>query len=171
MEYHWDHFTRMKYVKAPIETVFDYWTKPGLVDKWFLKKAIYEKIDGTLRHEDEYPQPGDTYHWEWIQDLKASGKILALEQNKMFQFTFGKNGDTGEDIIVTVYFKAKNNETIYKLEQKNMGGDLSETAHYHLSCNKGWDYFMTNLKALLNFGVDLREHDAKRAYNELAVSL
>lgn len=171
MNYHWDKFTRMKYVKSSIDKVFDYWLKPALIKKWFLKKATFITKEGRIRDENEYPQSGDSYKFEWIQDLDATGEILSVEKNKLFQFTFGKNAETGENVVVTVKFATIGDETTYTLKQKNMGGDLSETAYYHLSCNKGWDYFMTNLKALLNFGIDLREHDSKKAYNELAVSL
>ena len=170
-EYQWDRFKRMKYTKANLGMVFDYWTKPGLIVKWFLKEAYYTDINGISRSEGEYPQKGDDYHWVWLQGIETRGRVLDVVQDKLFEVTFGKNGETGEDVVVSVTFEHKDGETMYFLEQKNMGGDLHSTAHYHLSCNKGWDYFMTNLKLLLAHGIDLREQDPTRAYNELAVSL
>lgn len=173
-DYHWDHFKRLRYVKGSVDLVSDYWLKADLIAKWFLKRATYTSPKGKQRSGGEYPQVGDKYHWSWIQDIEATGEVLEVIPGKVFSVTFGENADTKEPVIVQVTFEQDPNrpdETIIRLEQSNMGGDLSQTAHYHLSCNKGWDYFLTNLKALLNYGVDLREQDSTRSYNELSVSL
>jgi hypothetical protein len=42
---------------------------------------------------------------------------------------------------------------------------------WYMGCNMGWSFFMTNLKALLEYGADLREYDAERAYASRAISL
>ena len=41
---------------------------------------------------------------------------------------------------------------------------------WHLGCNLGWSFFMTNLKGLLEHGVDLRETDPERAYASRAIT-
>ena len=33
-----------------------------------------------------------------------------------------------------------------------------------MGCNLGWSFFITNLKALLEHGIDLRETDPDKAY-------
>lgn len=57
-----------------------------------------------------------------------------------------------------------------ELTQENMADTLEAHSGWHLSCNLGWSFFMTNLKALLEHGIDLREYSQERAALSRAVT-
>ncbi len=42
--------------------------------------------------------------------------------------------------------------------------------NWHMGCNLGWSFFMTNRKALLEHGVDFRETDPEKAYASRAIT-
>ena len=52
-----------------------------------------------------------------------------------------------------------------------MADTLEAHAGWHMSCNLGWSFFMTNLKALLEHNIDLRETNPERAYQSRAISM
>lgn len=171
-EYNWTKFKRKAYIKAPVRDIFDAWTKPHDITTWFIKDAQYTDQNGDFRDKDETVKAGDKYFWDWHQDLQSKGKILEVIPNKLFRFTFGnKEQGSDEKVVVSIEFKEGNGETEYTLTQENMGGSDLDMARYHLSCNMGWSFFMTNMKAVYESGIDLREHDPKRAMDTRALSL
>lgn len=67
--------------------------------------------------------------------------------------------------IVTVSIKQEEGETICELiQQMPMPAQLShsgwedekEQQHFYIECGKGWTFYMTNLKSILEGGLDLR---------------
>ncbi|MHA2028140.1 MAG: SRPBCC family protein [Candidatus Kariarchaeaceae archaeon] len=170
--YDWSKFERKIYIKAPLQQVFDHWVQPDPITTWFIKHATYITPEGTKRKNFESVQTGDKYKWEWHQDLTANGEVLEVIPHKLFRFTFGdKEKGSSEKVEVNIEFGAEGDESYFTLTQHNMGGPDLDRAQYHLSCNMGWSFFMTNMKALLEHGVDLRETDPDRAYETRAVSL
>ncbi|OLS28384.1 MAG: hypothetical protein HeimC2_07300 [Candidatus Heimdallarchaeota archaeon LC_2] len=170
--YNWSKFKRKIYIKAPLIDIFDAWTKPHNITTWFIKEAKYTDRTGNNRAQDETVQNGDEYYWDWHQNLQSSGKVIEVVPNKLFKFTFGnKEKGSDEKVIVSVEFKSGDGETEYTLTQENMGGADLDMAQYHLSCNMGWSFFMTNMKAVYENGIDLREHDPVRAMDTRALSL
>ena len=87
-------------------------------------------------------------------------------------FTFGdKEPGSEEKIIVTVDVHAEEDGvTRLRLVQENMPDTPQGHVGWHMGCNLGWSFFMTNLKALLEHGVDLRETDRERAYDSRALT-
>lgn len=170
-QYDWTQFTRKVYIAADIDTVFRAWTTPAGIIGWFIAQATYHDADGGIRSDDEIVKKGDSYHWEWHQELEAQGQVLEVVENECFQFTFGnKTANSDEKIMVTVTLHNDGDETLVELTQSNMADTLEAHSGWHLSCNMGWSFFMTNLKALLEHGVDLRETNRERAYTERAVT-
>jgi hypothetical protein len=72
--------------------------------------------------------------------------------------------------VVTVTCRPYEDTTLLELVQENMADTPQAHVSWHLGCNLGWSLFMTNLKALLEYGVDLRETDPDRAYASQAIS-
>jgi len=168
----WTRFTRKIFIKADSGTVFEAWTKAEKITQWFIAEAQYRRADATKRAADEMIQVGDSYFWRWHQNLDISGKILDVIPDKKLRFTFGENGDaSGGNIIVTVTIHQLDGETLLELEQENMPTTEDAKLGWYLSCNMGWSFFMSNLKARLEHDVDLREYDAERAYMSRAISL
>ena len=76
-----------------------------------------------------------------------------------------------EKILVTVELaQADDSTTMLRLVQENIPNTPKTNVSLHMGCNMGWSFFMTNLKALLEYGVDLREKDPDRAYLSRAIS-
>lgn len=168
----WTCFRRQIFIKADCSTVFEAWTKAAKITEWFIAEATYTSPDARKRAADETVEAGDSYHWRWHQDLEIRGDILELIPNQKLRFTFGDKGDgSGEKIIVTVNFRDLGHETLLELQQNNIPDTDTAKVTWYLGCNMGWSFFMTNLKALLEHGADLRENDAERAYASRAISL
>lgn len=169
--YDWTQFTREIFIHADLPTVFRAWAKPGEITKWFIANADVTKTDNQPRPANEIIQPGDNYHWRWHQDLHTHGTILDVIENERLQFTFGEQEiNSDEKIIVTVTFTELDDCTSVVLKQENLPDNERSHVQWHMGCNMGWSFFMTNLKALIEHGIDLRETNQDRAYASRAIT-
>jgi uncharacterized protein YndB with AHSA1/START domain len=170
--YDWTRFERQIFINADQRTVFRAWAVPEEIVKWFIATAEYVSVDHTPRRANDVVAAGDTYHWEWHQDLSTRGTVLEVVENEKLVFTFGdKQPGADEKTIVTVeVLPLEDGVTLLRLVQENMADTPSAHVSWHMQCNLGWSFFMTNLKGLLEFGVDLRETDRERAYAARAVT-
>ena len=169
--YDWTRFKKKIFIKATPEQVFESWALADKITRWFIARAENVAPDGTPRRGTAPVQPGDRYVWQWHQDLRAQGEMLEVVDNQRLKFTFGdKTPGADEKILVTVELSDIEGETLLELTQENMADTLEAHAGWHLGCNLGWTFFITNLKALLEHGVDLRETDPDRAYASRAVT-
>ena len=172
MSYNWTKFKKQVFINASVEDVFKAWATPNEIIKWFIAKADYQNGDTQKRPATSQIQSGDLYQWEWHQDLEASGQVHEVTPNKRIVFTFGKKSpESEEDVLVTVEVDAEpDGYTKLSLTQENMQ-DSPYGHRYHLSCNLGWSFFMTNLKGLLEHGVDLREFNPDRVDAARAITV
>lgn len=169
--YDWTQFKREVFIQADLPTVFQAWAKPAEITKWFIATATAVTPENKTRPASQMMQIGDRYHWQWHQELQANGTILDMCENERLQFTFGdKEPGSDEKIIVTVNFNDLGDRTSITLHQENLPDTEQGHVRWHMGCNMGWSFFMTNLKALLEHGVDLRETEAERAYASRAIS-
>lgn len=171
--YDWTQFKRQVFIAANPQVVFDAWAKPGEIVKWFIAQAEYTTPEGVLRGADETVQKGDQYFWRWHQDLEARGEILSVEEFYSLAFTFGEKEPGSEEKVLVIIrvSKSEQGDTVLELTQENMADTLDAYSNWHMGCNLGWSFFMTNLKAYLEHGVDLRETDPERAYASRAITL
>lgn len=172
MTLNWTKFEKQIFIKAPGQDVFNAWAIPDELVKWFIAEANYTMQDASQRHSTECIDPGDHYHWRWHQDLATSGVICDVVPNEQIRFTFGKQSpDSDVAVMVTVQVEELGDGyTKLSLTQENMA-DSDYGRHYHLSCNLGWSFFMTNLKGLLEHGIDLRETHPDRVEAARAISV
>jgi len=172
MTFNWTRFEKQVFIKAPSETVFNAWAIPDEFIKWFIAEANYTKNGQGNRTGRECIGPGDHYHWRWHQDLATTGVICDVVPNERIRFTFGKQSPESDvDVMVTVQVEELGDGyTKLSLIQENMA-DTAYGRHYHLSCNLGWSFFMTNLKGLLEHGIDLRETHPDRVEAARAISV
>lgn len=170
MNYDWTMFKKQVFINADAAKVFDAWAIPQALETWFIASASYTH-NGQRRAQDDRVEAGDAYHWRWHQNLETSGTIKNVIPNEQIVFTFGNLAPHHDDILVTVSVESEEDGcTRLTLVQENMP-DKPEGQHYHLSCNLGWSFFMTNLKGVLEHGVDLRETDPHRAAAARAISV
>jgi len=172
IQYDWTRFERRIFINASPEIVFRAWAVPENIVKWYIAKAEYQTAAGVPRKPDELVAVGDSYYWEWHQDLRTKGTILEVVENEKLVFTFGdKEPDSEEKIIVTVEVSPTDEgDTLLRLVQENMADTPQAHVSWHMQCNLGWSFFMTNLKGLLEHGIDLRETDRERAYDARALT-
>ena len=112
--------------------------------------------------ETKYPQDKievqDTYVWMWHgwpDETTEKGEILQLE-NHHLKFSFGKAGN------VTVRVKEDRGQSILELQQNEIPVDEISKSYYHIGCTKGWVFYLSNLKSLLEGGIDLRNRDTNQ---------
>jgi uncharacterized protein YndB with AHSA1/START domain len=151
--FNWSTFTVRIPVKAPVEKLYWCWATKGGMEFWFLRLSEYKQPGGALRMSDEPVQKGDTYKWLWHgwgDDTVEFGEILNCNGKDFLQFSFGKAG------TCTVTIKKEAAEIIVELVQENIPDDEQGRQYYHLGCKTGWTFYLTNLKSLLEGGVDLR---------------
>ena len=144
-------FTHSIYLDKPVGEVFDLTAKCGGFTKWFIGEASYTSPEGEKRNPDEYAQREDTYEWKWkTKDFTTKGIVLDVQENELFSFTFGSLFN------VSINFKSDNGRTLFTLTQKyNAGAAQNDFAH--INCCVCWIFFMTNLKSVIENGIDLRE--------------
>jgi len=169
--YEWTKFRQVEYITAPVNEVFNKWATPAGIVEWFLKNAVYEYGNNT-RSSNEIVKAGDNYTWEFHSGLVMKGKILEVQENKVFKFTFGKKEPgLDEDVIVIVSFSYENDQTKIELKQENIADNEYGRVTYNLSCMVGWSYYLTNLRSLFESGFNLREKDIKFAEEAVSYNL
>jgi uncharacterized protein YndB with AHSA1/START domain len=152
----WSSFAVRIAVNASVEKLYWCWATREGIEYWFLRMSEYKKPDGSLRTNDEMVQAGDTYTWRWHGwDDKTTehGTILDCNGKDFFKFSFGKAGNCA------VTIKKENNYTIVELVQTEIPDDEEGKQNWHVGCKTGWTFYLTNLKSLLEGGIDLRNRD------------
>lgn len=153
----WSSFS----LKIPVATSIEklYWclaTQAGL-EYWFLRSSIFKTKIGAVIHHEEYVSPGDSYTWlwhGWTDDVVEKGSILHANNKDEIAFSFGLAGD------VTIRLIPADTYTMVELVQDQIPDDEAGRHHWHLGCKTGWIFYLTNLKSLLEGGIDLRNKDA-----------
>ena len=151
--YNWKIFTKRITINRAKEMIYRAWATQAGLENWFLRLAEFTKPDGRLRDRNEQVQQGDKYKWLWwgYDDEVAEGKeILETNGKDMIQFSFSGG------CIVTVTVKEEHDENICELVQQMPMDDENEQQYFYIECSKGWTFYMTNLKSILEGGIDLR---------------
>jgi uncharacterized protein YndB with AHSA1/START domain len=145
----WTQFTLKVEIAASPERVFQAWTDTHQISMWFFYGGVIEPINGGKF--DMVTIDGDEYPSE----------ILEIRKNRYIRFTFGPKS---EQVEVTIKKVAAGAECI--LHQFNMRTTPNEKWDMHMGCRQGWTFFLTNLKAYLEHGVDLRSHNRRKSYKQ-----
>lgn len=127
------------------------------IEKRILYNVTFQFLNCS-KSSDEVLQVGDTYRWMWWgygDDTDEKGTVLEQNGKDLFKFSFGKAGD------VTVSIIKLEGETIVELTQENIPTDDKGFQYYHLGCKGGWTFYLANLKAVLEAGIDLRNRNEK----------
>jgi uncharacterized protein YndB with AHSA1/START domain len=151
--YYWKQFTKRITIDAEPEAIFKAWSSQQGLESWFLRLAQFQKPDGALRGRGEPVEKGDQYKWLWYgySDAIAEEKeILFTNEKDELEFSFSGG------CIVRVTIKQESGETICELQQTMPMDDEAEQQYFFIECGKGWTFYMTNLKSILEGGVDLR---------------
>ncbi len=153
MQHDWGSFKLRLPVKADTASIYQAWTTQDNLENWFLRKSEFTKQDGNKRAKNSAVEVNDTYEWMWHgygDDVIEKGKIMQANGKDFLQFSFGKAGN------VSVMIKEEAGERMIELVQDEIPTDEKGQVYYHLGCSKGWLFYLTNLKSILEGGIDLR---------------
>ena len=138
---------------APPKAIYDAWTTQQGLESWFLRLAQFTRPNGSMRPKNDHIEAGDKYKWLWFgyDDSQVEANEI-LVANGWDQLRFSFSGGC----IVTVSIKQEGGETICELVQQMPMEDLNEQQYFFIECGKGWTFYLTNLKSILEGGIDLR---------------
>lgn len=153
----WSTFTLRIPIKADVQKVYDRWTTREGLESWFLRKAEFTRPDGVVRHAKSSVKKDDRFEWLWHgygdEDVERR-EVLEANGKDLFQFVFSGG------CIVTISIYKEQSQTICELKQENIPLDEDPKRNLCLNCSGGWVFYMTNLKSILEGGLDLRNKDA-----------
>lgn len=149
----WSSFTLKIAVKAPIQDIYNAWTKAVEIERWFLQSCIF------LHHEHptdrkQNARAGYQYRWSWfLYEPVEEGNCMQANGKDFFQFTFA-----GE-CLVDVLLKEAGAYTLVQLRQHNIPTDEASKFNIRIGCLEGWTFYLANLKSVYENGYDLRNKD------------
>jgi uncharacterized protein YndB with AHSA1/START domain len=149
----WSTFTVRIDVNASAEQLYAAWATRAGIESWFLRSSEYKASNGFVRKNDEHVQKDDTYTWlwhGWSDETVEYGTILDCNGKDFFKFSFGKAG------ICSVRIYKEQGIKIVELVQEQIPDDEAGKQMWHVGCKTGWTYYLTNLKAVFQYGVDVR---------------
>lgn len=150
----WTRFTKKIAINAALSAIYDAWTKPVEIEKWFLSNADFTDVSGNAVDKNASIQAGNTYIWRWfLYDEVEQGKILDANGKDLIRFSFAGN------CIVTVHLTEDWGYTIVELTQENIPTDDDSRRDIRLGCASGWAFYLVNLKSVYEGGLDLRNKD------------
>ncbi|HMQ78227.1 MAG TPA: hypothetical protein PKE39_05495 [Ignavibacteria bacterium] len=139
------------YLRSHLSEVYYYIASADGICKWFMGKAVYTDYAGNTLNPADTACRGDTFSWHWLnKDLSVSGKVLKTISDELFSFTFGNLFE------ITISIKEDNGRSLLNLHQKYTAG-AEKNDFAHINCCVCWVFFLTNLKSVLEHGIDLRE--------------
>ena len=151
--FNWKQFTKRITIDAEPKEILNAWSTQQGLESWFLRLAQFNDAGGTLRRKDEPVQKGDRYKWLWYgySDAIAEEKeILYTNGEDELEFSFSGG------CVVKVTIKQESGEIICELQQTMPMDDEAEQRYFFIECGKGWTFYMSNLKSILEGGIDLR---------------
>ncbi len=155
IKHDWTKFNLRITVNASIETLYAYWTRQAFIEQWFLENAVFVKANKEKREANSNIEKGDTYSWKWFgSDVVGQGEVLFTKEDEEVQFSFFGN-------LVTIRFYVFEGENMIELTQSEIG--INEEALYnnYVGCTRGWAFYLTNLKSIVEGGIDLRNKNNK----------
>lgn len=143
-------------VNTSVENAYRAWASSGGVGSWFLRASYIDK-DGNTRPEDELAREGDEYALSLPTKpdmVVCTGKVLKANGRDLFSFTFSK------ECPVTITIYREQDETIVELIESHLPTDEETIRKHYVGDTKGWIFYLTNLKSVLEGGLDLRNKNA-----------
>jgi hypothetical protein len=165
MNDNWSQFKLRVNIRVPLDKVYPAWATTAGLESWFLRKAVItgDAPDGqgstgqraALRRADGLIQKGDRYEWYWHgypDTTVEKGTITAANGANHFAFTFSM----GCPVSISLYREC--DETIVELVESGLATDEETLLKQYVGDSKGWIFYLTNLKSILEGGLDLRNH-------------
>ena len=151
--YNWKQFTKRITIHSSPQSIYKAWATQDGLESWFLRLAEFTNDSGQLRNKHELIQRGDTYKWLWFgydDAVVEQREILGANNRNELEFAFSGS------CVVKVSTTLEDGETICELTQTMTMEDEGEQRYFFIECGKGWTFYLTNLKSVLEGGIDLR---------------
>jgi uncharacterized protein YndB with AHSA1/START domain len=157
----WKRFTQIIYVEAPIDTVYASMTTAKGMTGWSSMEAALTAADGTAVPPGEPAVPGTRFHLLWHTGHDESGEFLEANGTDRLRYTFGEGIEVAFDLE-----EVDDGTTKVMLVQTQDRSD-DENLKILLGFKEGWGFYLTNLKSVLEGGLDLRDftHDIEHRVN------
>jgi len=152
----WTRFTKRITIDSTTRAIYNAWTIPEELEKWFLSQARFAKPNGQVRTPAERATTGDSYEWEWYGYSDGSpetGTVIEANGHDRFSFTFA------DESIVEMAIISEEGEKVIELTQKNIAAD--ENLQIYIGRGEGWVFYLANLKSYLEGGIDLRNKNER----------
>jgi uncharacterized protein YndB with AHSA1/START domain len=150
-------FVKRMTVRVDLPHLYQAWATQAGLETWFLRKAEFSTPSGIVKPREATAQAGDHYWWlwhGWDDDTFERKKVIQANGKDFFQFTF-----SGESVVSVQLIKEKN-VNLVELTQvipDSIDADLA----LRINCDAGWTFYLTNLKSVLEGGLDLRHKDTR----------
>ena len=103
------------------------------------------------------PKKDGTYTFDWIGGYHMTGKVRRFLANRAVSLSWHDKLESGEMVETTASFQVarKGNGTLLKLRHTGF-----KDPENFAECSSRWGYYLTNMKSVVDYGVDLRsEYD------------
>jgi uncharacterized protein YndB with AHSA1/START domain len=144
-------------IRAELPQLYQAWATQAGLESWFLRKAEFSTPSGIVKPREATAQAGDHYHWlwhGWDDDTFERRKIIQANGKDFFQFAF-----SGDSVVSVQLIKEKN---VNLVELTQLIPDQTDSAlTLRIGCDTGWTFYLTNLKSILEGGLDLRNKDPR----------
>ncbi len=152
-QFSWNKFSRSIIIHKKTDDVFPLIATAHGLTAWLLEAASFF----TMVHETQllnfsFPTDHESYHWVWKgKSYELQGKVLGCDvEKKSFSFTFG------EECTVDIVLTEHEGNTLLKLTQQAVKGKTYDQMR-QVNSYAYWTFFLTNLKSVAEYEVDLRE--------------
>ncbi len=144
------------FVEVPAAKVTKAWKTAAGMQSWFLATANFVTDEGDARSANNPCRAEDMYWWEWLDQSVETGTIIESSSSHL-KFTYGQS------VEVCVRWNSIADGTLIILSQTQVNDDLDELIRTYTSTLQSWTFYLTNLKAHLEHGIDLRDKIPTRA--------
>ena len=153
--FNWKSFTHGILLSIPLQHAFELIATAGGLAAWFIGDCTYTGPSSETRPQYEVPHAGDSYFWKWYhKDFQLAGQVREVERNRWIRVTFGRLFN------VTLSVAPEGDRTRVLLKQEYEPGAAEDLFSY-VNCCVCWVFFLTNLKSVAEYQLDLRETEVR----------
>lgn len=152
----WTKFTKRIFIQADIKLIYDAWTKPAELEKWFLAQANFTKKSGEKIQPNVTISSNCNYDWHWFaQNYSEKGQVYEANGTNVIEFSFAGQCRVRVELI------QHPNQVEVKLIQDEIPTDDASKEGIRLGCAFGWSFYLLNLKSYCEGGIDLRNKNTE----------
>ena len=85
----WTTFTRKIAIQAPMKSIYDAWTLPGEIERWFLSDAAFFNAEDERIDAQQAISAGNRYEWRWyLWDDTETGIVTETNGKDLLKYLF-----------------------------------------------------------------------------------